>query len=397
MNNQTSAIKRIEQASRLIEGSISLAQGTSSFSSHEIIKKEVISAIENNKIDRYSDVAGLFELRQIISQKLSDSGFSYSSENEIVVTSGAVQALSAIVLSLFKRGDQIITFTPTYPYYSRIIEMAGVSVLPIKLQAEKEWAVPIELLEKSITPKTKGIIICNPNNPTGSVIPKKDLLAIARLAEKHSLKIILDDAYHRLYYGKQPLFNLCDKKFFNGEVIRIVSLSKTFDLSGWRIAFLHGPQNLIRDILEVHDNLVNCAPVVSQYAAIAALKNEKTIFSENLFYYSKRRKLMASCLKQMKDYFEFDLPQGTYFFFPKIKNIENSRELCFQMLENSKVAVVPGEEFGPGGEGRIRICFGKSEEEIIEGMSRIKTFFSEKKELAIKPGFKTLKSSPYYG
>lgn len=187
--------------------------------------------------------------------------------------------------------------------------------------------------------------------------------------------IIQDDVYENFYFGDGHLFNLCTEKQFKKQIIRIVSFSKSFALTGWRIGFLHGSKEYIDKILPIHDNLVNCAAVVSQYAAIEALKNESLITPVYLASYRKRRKLMGEFLKDCEDYLKFIWPEGAYYFFPKIIGVKNTEELCFDILEKTKVATVPGEEFGNGGEGHIRLCFSKSEEEIVEGMRRLLLYF----------------------
>ncbi len=375
MNYNLSSIKRIEERAGEIKGSVSLAQGIPSFPSHPLVRKKVIEAINNGKVDRYSSVAGIPELRSIIRDKL---GGKYSLENEIIIVGGAMEGLSATINALFKEKDEIIVFTPAYPYYFRICEMAGIKAISVKLDESRGWSVSTELVEKAINKNTKGIIICNPNNPTGSILSKKELLKIGRLARDRNLIIISDDVYEKISFSENPVFGIHGKDEMKERVVRIVSLSKSFALSGWRIGFLHGPKSLIGKIIRVHDNLINCAPVVSQYAALAALEKEDDILPYYLKEYRKRRAIMEEHLLEMEDFLEFTRPSGTYFFFPRIKGASNSEKICLDMLERVGLAVVPGEEFGPGGEGHIRLCFGKSEEEIREGMSRMKRYFNEK-------------------
>ncbi len=366
MNNKTSAIKRMEERASKIKGAVSLAQGIPSFTSHPLIRERVIRAIESGLVDKYSPVAGIHELRDLIAGELDGD---YSPETEILIVGGAVEALAATIISLFKRGDELIVLTPSYPYYSRICEMAGVELVSVELN--KDWSLPMDRLKAAVNPKTKGIIICNPNNPTGTILTKEELFSIGDLAVNKDLIIISDDVYEDLTYDDEPIFNLRHDKRLRDKLVRIVSLSKSFALSGWRIGFLHGSEGLVKSILRIHDNIMNCAPVVSQYAAIGAIENREKIIPGYISEYQKRREIMERYLRLMGDAVDFTRPSGAYFFFPRIKGIENSERFCLEMLREVGLAAVPGSEFGLGGEGHIRLCFGRSKEDIEEGMSRM--------------------------
>ncbi len=368
-------------AAQKLPGTISLAQGTPSLRSDNIIREEVIKAIKNNKADKYSPVAGLVELRCLISDNLTKSGMDYDVEEEIIVTAGAIEALSATLLSLINAGEEeeIIILTPTYyTNYREICRMAGATAIEVILDEEKDWSLNINELKSKITKKTKGIIICNPNNPTGSILSKNKLLEIGDLARKKALLLIFDDVYQNLYYKKEKVFCLARESRFKDNLIRIVSLSKDFALSGWRIGFLHGPKRLVSKILPVHDNLINCAPVVSQYAAIAAIKNKDRIISENIKEYTKRKSIMEELLSGMSRFLSFTPPKGTYYFFPKIFGVNNTLDFSINLLKKNRIATVPGSEFGPGGEGHIRLCFGRPEKDIVNGMKRLKQYFTNK-------------------
>lgn len=379
MEIKLSSIKRIEGMAKQIPGVISLAQGIPSFPSHKLIRKRVIRAINEGKVDKYSDVAGLIELRTAFSKSLvGKSNIFYNPFSEIIVTAGGLEALSATALTFFNRGDEVIVFTPSYPYYERIIQMTKAKMVSVRLDEQKAWRLNVDEFRKKINSRTKAIIICNPNNPTGSILSKKDLNTIGILTQRQKILIIEDSIYENFYFGKDDLPNLYSQKQFRKNVIRIVSMSKDFSLSGWRIGFIHADKDLISKILPTHDNLINCAPVVSQYAALGALENGEKILSEYFERYRKRRDLMANFLEKCKPYLDFVLPQGAYYFFPKVIGCDNAEQLCFDILKKAKVAVVPGDDFGPGGKGHIRLCFGKTEEEIREGMNRLISYFTNK-------------------
>ncbi len=370
-----SAIKMMEQEAARIKGSVSLAQGIPSFGSHPLIRERVIGAINEGLVDKYSPVAGLHELRDLVAREL---GGEYSPETEIVVVGGAVEALSATITALFKRGDELIVLTPSYPYYSRICETVGVGFVPVELG--ENWSLPMDRLKAAITSRTKGIVICNPNNPTGTILTKEELLSIGDLAVENDLIVISDDVYEELTYDGEPVFNLRHDKRLRERLIRIVSLSKSFALSGWRIGFLHGPEGLVKSILRIHDNMMNCAPVVSQYAAVGAIENRNEIIPGYVLEYRKRREIMERHLRLMGDTIDFTRPSGAYFFFPRIRGVNDSERFCLEMLHETGLAAVPGSEFGPGGEGHVRLCFGRSEEDIEEGMSRMGKYLVKSKD-----------------
>jgi aminotransferase len=381
MNNTTlSAIKRIEMEAKKIPGAVSLAQGAPSLSSDDTIRQGVIRAIQEDKVDKYSLVAGLPELRSAISQSLKSKGMVYSPDNEIIVTVGTIEALSAVCLSLLDPNDEVIVFTPTYyTNYKKIIGLAKAKTVTVQLDEQSGWKLDMQALERAINEKTKLILVCSPNNPTGSVFKKDDLLQIGHIAQSKNIFLVLDEVYYNLQYKKEK-FSLAQEKQFRNNIIRITSLSKDFSLAGWRIGFLHAPKELTAKILSIHDSLSVCAPVVSQYAALAALKNEETILLKNINEYSERRKIMGESLAKMKNFLEIIEPKGAFYFFPKIYDLKNDMDFCLDLLHKAKVAVVPGSEFGPGGEGHIRLCFGRSREDIQEGMIRLNNYFLESRK-----------------
>lgn len=370
-----SAIKQIEFAASKTPGVISLAQGVPSAPSEKAIREAAMKAIETNRADKYSTVSGLIKLRRLIAEDLAKEEMNYRPEDEIIVTAGAIEALSSTILALIKPNDEVIIATPAYPNYQEIIKTAGAKAVELQLNEKNNWDFDLKQLKKKVSRKVKAIIICNPNNPTGSVIKNDKLIELAKFSQAHHIIIILDDVYYNLYYGKDHLENLCQKKEFKENIIRIVSFSKDFSLSGWRIGFLHGPKEKLNKILATHENLINCAPVVSQYAAIAALRYKEETLLKNLKLYQKNREIMGSYLENLNKFIQFSWPKGTYYFFPKIIGLKNATKAALDILTKVKLAVVPGDAFGLGGEGHIRLCFGRPTAKIREGMERLKYYF----------------------
>ncbi len=373
-----SAIKRIENEAHKVGGVITLAQGIPSIPSDDLIRNFVIKAIRDGKVDHYSLSAGLPELRELALKK-----FNAPKGHEIIVTAGAIEALSAVFLSLCQPGDEVIGFSPYYAPYKSIIEITGAKYIADTLEEENNWHPNLDSFEKKITSKTKIIFICTPHNPTSVVFSRSELDHIGELAVKHNLIIVSDDVYKNFLYDNHDKYSLLDNPAYSSRLITIESFSKDFSLSGWRVGFLLGPVNLLEKIYGVHDNLINCAPVVSQYAALAALAHDEEILQKVLPEYAKRRELMNQELEKLQDYLDFVKPEGSYYVFPKIKGLENSEDFCFDMVREAKVATVPGSAFGSGGEGHVRLCFGRSEEDIKDGMQRfgkyLKNWASRKK------------------
>lgn len=381
-----STIKEIElRASRLTDV-VSLAQGIPSFDTPECIKRRVERALKRGAVAKYSLTPGLPELRELIEISLAKEGIYYDWENEIIVTAGSIEAISASILALTNPGDEIIIPNPTYTSYQEIIKLAGCVPVSVPLHEESDWSLDLEELKNSITNRTKAIFFCNPNNPTGTILKKELLLEIAKIAEKYNLFIITDEVYKDFVFNKEDIFSLAEIVELRKKVIRIFSFSKAYAMTGWRVAYLHSDKSVVKEILKVHDSLVTCAPVISQYAAMGALEmGDKDIdyFKQE---YKKRRDLVCGELDKMKKFFSYVKPAGSYFVFPKltdhipIKNSYNdySHSLSWQfvqnLLEHAQVALVPGIAFGSSGECHVRINFGRNEKDLRIAFDRIKKY-----------------------
>ena len=372
MNMQLSLIKQMEKFALEDSSVISLAQGTPFQQTDSHIREQVTKALQNDLVDKYSDPAGIKDLRLKISDDLKNDGMEYH-EDEIIVTAGGIEALAVCMLSLLQRGDEIIFPVPCYAAYFKLAQLAGVTVIPVPLDEKNGWSLSSDSIKKIMTPKTKAILLCSPNNPTGSIYPKKVVKEICMLAQEKDCLIFQDDIYGNMFYTEPPFNPLVDTEN-KKQIIRIVSFSKDFALTGWRVGYIHTDRSYISDILSAHDTLVNCAPVISQYAALSALDVKERIITNSQKTYQYHRKLMGEALEELSEYLSFTWPDGSYFFFPKILGVENTEKFCLDMVRSVGLAVSPGEAFGKEGAGHIRLCFGKSEYEIIEGMKRLKTF-----------------------
>lgn len=376
---ELSPIKAIELEASKIPGVISLAQGIPSFDTPAIIKQFVIEQLQSGACDRYSLTTGLPILREEIA--LSLSPLKYDPDSEIVVTVGSIEAISASLLSIIAPGDNVILPAPSYASYQGAVKLAHGIPKFVPLDEDRNFDFSLETIAEAITPKTRAIIISNPNNPTGTIYSNEALRGLVALADKHNLVIISDEVYDQFYYNNHT--HETPARFSKERVLRVCSFSKSYAMTGWRVGFVHGDKKRIADLLKYHDAMVTCAPVVSQYAALAALKYGKKSVVEFQQEFKARRDRMLKWLDSLSQYLDYQIPQAAYFVFPRIKDsVELSRDskaFCYRLLNEAKVATVPGIAFGPSGEGHFRLSYGRTPEAIDEGMERIAGFLNKKK------------------
>lgn len=350
---------------------VSLSQGIPFRHSDFRIRYSVIEALLQNKVDFYSDPQGMLLLREAVSLSLEEEGMRYTPE-EILVTAGVTEGLTATFLTLLTpQRNEVLIPTPSYSAYFRIVQIAKGKSVSIPLDESRGWELDRDFLEKNISKRSAAILLCNPNNPTGSIYSRKTLQQVCQIALKYNLFVIVDEVYKNMLFDDVDFYSPATESSFKENLIRVVSFSKDFALTGWRVGFLHTQSKLLSKILPVHDALVNCVPVISQYAAMSALANQESILAENKVIYTKQREKMKFFLDQMQDKFTYTLPKGAYFFFPRVLQEKNVANFCKELLYKANVAVVPGSDFGLGGEEHIRLCFGRREEEITQGMERI--------------------------
>ncbi len=403
-----SVIKQIELAASRYPDVISLAQGIPSFDTPAGIKRRVQRALDRGVVAKYSLSPGLPELRELIEISLARENMYYDWQKEIIVTAGSIEGITAAILAITNPGDEIIIPEPTYTSYREVILLAGCQPIFVPLDESKGWTFQLDRYEKAITPKTKAIFYCNPNNPTGTIYSQEQLFSLAQLAEKHNLFLISDEVYkdfifsdsfqqthsHKSVYKsgnlkKEKIFSLAEIPRWRRRVIRIFSFSKVYAMTGWRIGYIHSDESVIKEILKVHDSLVTCAPVISQYAAMGALEmagKEVTYFNRQ---YARRRDLICRRLDKLSHIFSYVRPKSTYYVFPRLKptvikffpeiksrgEVIDSWQFALALLDKIQVAVVPGVAFGQNGEGHIRLSFGRSEKDINEAFDRMEELF----------------------
>jgi len=300
-------------------------------------------------------------------------------ETELFVSCGAMEALAAGIATVVDRGDEVLIPTPNYAsHIEQVLFAEGIPVF-VPLLEEQGWRLDVEGFRKAITKKTRAIIICNPMNPTGAVFSKEDILAVAQLALEKDLFVIADEAYDFLIYDNHEYLSCASIPELKDRLIGAFSFSKMYCMTGWRVGFMYASSKIINQALKVHDAFAICAPMVSQCAALAALRatNGKDgpgdNFIKNLVHVlGQRRELTCARLDRLKSLFSYQIPRGAYYVFPKIVGSKiNSMELAIRLLYEARVISIPGNGFGPSGEGHIRFSFGGTEDEINTAFDRI--------------------------
>ena len=367
-----SGIRRFFDIVSEMEDAISLGVGEPDFDTPWHIRDEGIYSLEKGKTF-YTSNAGIKELRQEICNYYGrKQGVVYNPLTEALVTVGGSEGIDLALRCMLNPGDEVIIPTPCYVSYEPCTIMAdGVPVI-LPLKNENQFRLTPEELESAITEKTKVLILAFPNNPTGAIMEKEDLEAIAPIIEKHDIFVISDEIYSELSY-KSKHVSICTIPGMRERTIVINGFSKAYAMTGWRLGYALGPELIIKQMIKLHQFAIMCAPTTSQYAAVEALKNGDDDVAEMTEAYNQRRRFLMNEFKEMNlPCFE---PFGAFYVFPCIKEFGmTSEEFALKFLEEEKVAVVPGTAFGDCGEGFLRISYAYSIEDLKVAIGRLKKF-----------------------
>lgn len=376
---ELSPIKEVELRASRIPGVVSLAQGIPSFDTPEPIKRFVAEKIADGSCARYSVTPGLPQLREAIADALQREGMSYDPDAEIIVTVGSIEAIAAALLAEIDPGDPVLVVSPTYASYLPAIRLAGGEPRFVPLNEDANFDLDPDAIAAAAR-QAKALLLCNPNNPTGTVFSREQTLRVLEIARHYDLLVITDEVYKDFVYGGERIFSPALEPTARERVVRVCSFSKAYGMTGWRVGFLHGAADRVRQILKVHDALVTCAPVVSQYAALAALELADGAIAEFRAEFRRRRERAIARLDDLPHVFDYQKPNASYFAFPRVKDTirhaRDSRRLAAELLENAKVAVVPGVAFGPTGESHLRLCYARAEADIDLAFDRMADFFA---------------------
>jgi aminotransferase len=344
------------------------------------IGKAAIEAINKGFVDGYSVSLGLVELRQEIVKKLKRDNNIDANISQIIVSVGAIEGLAAAVMACIDPGDEVILPSPTYSTHVNQVILASGKPVFVPTIEEQGFILDIEAIKKAVTPKTKAIIYCSPSNPTGTVFSEGQLRQIAEIALEHNLMVITDEAYEYFTYDGHKHFSIGSMPEMQKNVVSCFTFTKTYAMTGWRIGYLHAHEELIPQINKAHIPFAICTPVVSQYAALGALKGPQDCVRNFREKYLRARNLMCERLDKLSHVFEYQKPGGSYLMFPKIilKQGEDSKTFCEKLLREAKVSTTPGNDFGPTGQGHLRLSFCVSEDMINKAFDRMDEYFKVK-------------------
>ena len=377
---QPSGIRKFFDIVSEMKDAITLGVGEPDFDTPWHIRDEGIYSLEKGKTF-YTSNAGLKELKIEIDRYLTRRcGISYDYNSEILVTVGGSEAIDIAMRAMLDPGDEVLIPQPSYVSYEPCCILANGTPVIIELKAENQFRLTAEELEAAITPKTKLLVLPFPNNPTGAIMEKADLEAIAEVIEKYDLYVISDEIYSELTYAEETNHvSIASLPGMRERTILINGFSKAYAMTGWRLGYACGPELIIKQMTKIHQFAIMCAPTTSQYAAVEALRNGDEDVAKMREEYNGRRRYLMHRFKEMGlDCFE---PFGAFYVFPCIKEFGmTSDEFATKLLEAQKVAVVPGTAFGACGEGFIRISYAYSLDVLRKAMDRIEAFITTLRE-----------------
>lgn len=354
---------------------ISLSVGEPDFPTPWTMREEAFYHLEKGHTS-YTGNRGLIELREEICKYLERYKLYYNPETEILVTVGASEGVDASLRAILNPGDEIIVCQPCYVNYTPLAVLTQAKVVPI--DTSPNFYPTAEQIEKAITPKTKAIMMCTPNNPTGTIIPASELEKIAKLCVKNQIWCISDEIYCELVYDGAKHVSIGSFPGMKDYTIILNGFSKSFAMTGWRIGFIAAPADLITQLVKLHGYNSICAPIFSQYAATEGLKNGWKDVEKMRVSYQQRRNLMEKQFNEMG--LPVPEPKGAFYMFPDITSTGMTSEaFATELFNKHNVAVVPGSVFGLGGEGHIRVCYATAIDKIKIAMEKIAEFVYEAK------------------
>ena len=382
VNIKPSGIRKFFDIVSEMKDAISLGVGEPDFETPRHIRDQGIESLEKGRTF-YTSNAGLMELREEIAVYLKRRfDLSYDAKTDIIMTVGGSEAIDIALRAMVDPGDEVLVPQPSYVSYEPCAVLAGAKPVIIELKHENQFRLTAQELEDAITDKTKILILPFPNNPTGAIMEKEDLEAIAEVILKHDLYVISDEIYAELCYTDKHI-SIANIPGMKERTIVINGFSKSYAMTGWRLGYACGPKEIIEQMYKIHQFCIMCAPTTSQYAAIEALKNGDEDVEMMREAYNQRRRFLVHAFEEMKlECFE---PFGAFYIFPCIKEFGmTSDEFATRFLNDEKVAVVPGTAFGECGEGFIRISYAYSLEKLKVAVGRLESFVNRLREENMK-------------
>ena len=370
-----SGIRKFFDIAETMQDVISLGVGEPDFPTPWRIRKAGIDSLQDGKT-RYTSNKGLEKLREEIATYVARKYDVRYKTNEVIVTVGGSEAIDAAIRAIVAPGDEVIIPQPSYVCYEPIAALAGGVPVVVETRAEDDFKLTPEQLLAHLTPRTKALILPYPCNPTGGIMEKDDLEAIAKILRERDIVVISDEIYAELTYGDKRHVSIASLPGMQERTILINGFSKAFSMTGWRMGYACGPEPIMQQMLKIHQYAIMCAPTTSQYAAIEALRSCDDDVAAMVEEYDMRRRLIVSGFNKLG--LTCREPKGAFYAFPCIASTGmTSEEFCEQLLYEKKVAIVPGPAFGQGGEGFVRASYCYSTEHIQEALRRIGQFLDE--------------------
>jgi aminotransferase len=362
-----------KQTSVPIPGLINLGSGTPDFVPPPAVFEAMQAAVANQQI-QYTAWTGIPPLRAAIAEKLkTENGMTVDPDSELIVTSGAQEALMATLMTLLDPGDNALTPSPHYDEYTRDTTILGGTLIPVPTTPESNFTIDVNDLEAAITPRTKALVIVTPNNPTGTVLPEATLRDIAALAQQRDLIAISDEIYEYYVFDEHKHISLSTLPGMRERTITINSFSKSFGMTGLRLGYIAAPAEFVEAMLPFHHAMMICANSIAQAGGLAALSQPRDWFADILTEYDRRRGLWMATLDEIG--LPYSKPQGAYYVFIDIRpSGMTSAEFVTRAREEARLVFQPGTIGGGAGEGFIRGALTKGSPEFEEGLDRFKTF-----------------------
>jgi aminotransferase len=375
VNYPASGIRRMFDLAAKYDDAISLTLGEPNFDTPTNIKQAAKKAIDDG-FTHYNPNAGIVELRRAIAEKYQKYSPAYRFEN-VMITVGALEALTLSLLTTVDAGDEIIVPDPCFPNYLGQIMLVGATPVSVPVHEEDDFKIRAAAIEKAVTSKTKGIVLNSPSNPLGSVLDRGEIERIAEVAEKYDLLVYSDECYEKLLYDGHEHFSMAQLPEVAERVLLINSLSKTYAMTGWRIGFVLGSQDIISNMPKIQEGIVSCVSTFTQKAAIEALTGPQTAVEKMIEDYRRRRDILIDGLNRIPG-FKCQKSPGSFYAFANIKAFgKTSMDFAEELIRGARVVTVPGSAFGKMGEGYLRLVFANSDENLKEAVRRISSYVKE--------------------
>ena len=356
---------------------VSLGQGTPLFPTPQFIYDELYQRSKTDKeLGMYSSVAKEKPLKELIIKQMKELYLFQPSLEEIYLTAGGIGGLFAAIMSVVEKGDEIIYFDPSYPLHLSQIHISEAKPVFVSYNEDSQWAIDLNKLEKSVTKRTRAVILTNPNNPTGTVLSEKEVKKLGKIVLEHDLYLILDEAYEFLTYEKK-LFSPLKIPELRNNIILCKSFSKEFAMTGWRIGYVYANKEIIKKINDIHVYFSISPATISIVAATIALSDHrgKKAMEEFKMKFTESRAAICQRLDRLPKLFSYHKPDGAYYTFPRFLNFKMSAfDFAKLLVDEARVITIPGSTMGPSGEGHLRMSFAANSKVISAAFDRIDKF-----------------------